>query len=1366
MRACSVLAWLFLACSWAAGGEPGGWWNPNWRYRTSVVRPAPYRDTARRPVEVAIDFPLLLQRAGVKGDFDPQSLRVVLRGGTGPGRLVPFARRSEWNPRERRTQEYLAWLAEPVVGAAGEYDIYFETKDRNIEPLLLDPAALPPENLLANPGFEALSDDLPQGWTVTPRALVRSGRFAHTDGERSLQIVVDETTPAEASRTVVISQKVDVRPYAGQEMLFECDLLAQRAAYGAPVSMELEQYRADGSRIPEYAVQPRWLTIELAEGQLVQFRQRGRFSPLAAELQVRIQVKCFVEDEDTGSRLGGPESRFTVWLDRLVLRPGERWPWPAASGGGFVEGALRQAPLNRGFEFTGLRRLAFNGASEGTLTSGRHDQDPRSVHWGLQAGTLEFWCRPKWNSEDGRAHVFFEGIAYGHRVQSRFRKLGADGENQLEFSVADTSGRLRSVRARAALRSGRWHHLAATWDFPKAELRLFVDGKPVGAEGPRKQPWPFSLSPRGETGGPGIGIDEDDRRSLPMQAFLGGDARCSNEGSAEAILDEVRISDVPRYADPFVPAESEFALDQHTRALFHLENERHGVHDSGDQFVFGHLACELQPCRETASLEVLHAGTVEARQVAVQPYASDALFAKNRAENRLTVTRPWVVPPDPRYVEYRPRQAEWVLTRPDDEFAVRVGGDFEPLMQWIRYEVADPASGKATLLAHWRANDNVVPFSPRDLAATLAPRAGTDAERAFEVFRYALATTNYYDADYSEILPSQRRRPVDYTLTKALNIYPFDQCGPLNHMLRKLFLAAGISSNDASGTHHQFEQAFYQGDYRLFDLSPRLYWLERDNEQVVSRRAFEDDLYLKLRQGSAVSSALPGRVSRARFGTAVRPHSMDFPLRAGERVSFAWHNEGRWFEGAGNRRGEPVPLAKIPPYFGNGVILFEPLAGSPAMRQENIQLESPATLRPADPAQPAALVYQLTCPYILADAVVQGTYSARQARSVRVSVSGDGGKRWTPVWENAEPSGPIDAPLRAQVAAHYAYQVKLELDAGAGASVSGLKVRTTFVASPLALPGRLALGQNRIRPAGGPASAPIKTAGRWVERHLSKLGVSLNSIGYYMNGDQAHRNLYVVRPGEETAIRVALLGEKPSGKVRLEGLPAGWTAEVRSSTGDSHAASVSTLFALRAGKSVPGEIQAMRVAVGEGKTARRVPVQVLVADAPLVREAEAADGFSGDVAKAPAAELSGACGVEFRGGGHVAFDLSARRKAEYALWLRARWEPESSPGMRLTIDGGPARELRATAMIGFTDWNDPRRAHTKMFAHFGEQFAHWSWYRIGDLQLTAGRHRLTLGAERGAWFDALLVLPQDPAIDRAAMNLFQNWNFAPWDSEL
>ncbi len=147
-------------------------------------------------------------------------------------------------------------------------------------------------------------------------------------------------------------------------------------------------------------------------------------------------------------------------------------------------------------------------------------------------------------------------------------------------------------------------------------------------------------------------------------------------------------------------------------------------------------------------------------------------------------------------------------------------------------------------------------------------------------------------------------------------------------------------------------------------------------------------------------------------------------------------------------------------------------------------------------------------------------------------------------------------------------------------------------------------------------------------------------------------------------------------------------------------------------------------------------------------------------------EASGAQIVAFNGNGELRFSLAANQDGNYALWLRARWEAGSSTNMTLQVDETEVRKLRAQAMIGFTDWTDPRRAHTKMFAHFGEQYAHWSWYRVPDIALKAGKHQLTLGATAGAQFDALLILPQNPVMDRAAMNLFQNWNYAPWDNPM
>ena len=1353
---------ISLLCT-SAMGAPTPWRCPECRFRTTVTRPSPYRDEAPRPVEVAADLPLLLKQAGIEGRLDPASLRLVQEG-----RLVPFAYRTEYDPRRRVERGYLAWLAHPRAGQMGSCDIYFDTIGRGLQATTVAAADLPPENLLQNPHFEQEEGGLPVGWQVSSPTLVGLGNHEQTIGERSLQVRVDQDTPADADRAVYISQSVDVTQFAGQEIVFECDLLAQRAAYGAPMTARLQQLRADGSRIPEYAIQPRWLTVELAEGQRVRFSERGKLSPQAATVEVVVGFRCYVNDEDTRRRVEGPESYFTVWLDRVLLRPCERWPWPAASNAGFVQGAIADAPINRAFEFTGQRRLAFNGASEATRTTGRY-QGPRTVHWGLQQGTLELWCKPSWNADDGAQHVLFEGIAYGHRLQSRLRKAGAGDDNVLEFVLVDAGRKTRSVRGPAALKAGQWHHIAATWDLPRAGLQLFVDGRLIGAVGPDQTPWPSSLQHSMEGMGKGIGISDSDTRSLPMQAFIGGDRNWTQSGSAQAAIDEFRISDVVRYSADFTPPGTEFALDPNTRALFHFENERDGIHDSDDGFVRGYLGCELEPQQEEAVLQVRQDDRVTTRTVLVSPHASDEQFEATRAENRMTVTRPFEDLPDPRYIEYRPRSAERVVSRDDEGFVLHVEGDLAPIMRSVSFEHGPGDAHQGTLLPRWRANDNVVPFSVQSIAETLAPGVTDEAQKAFETFKYSLKATNYFDAHYCETLPTRHRPRVSYALIKPLNIYPFDQCGPLNHALRKLFLSAGISSNNASGTHHQFEQAFYHGSLRLFDLSSRIFWLNRDNETVLSVRGLEREPYLKIRQGGVANSWLPGRKGSATFGTAVRPHSMDFPLRPGERAAVCWHNEGRWFELRDER--QPIPLAKIPPYFGNGAIVYEPTLQGDAAELVNLRIQgagAEAVLEPIDRAKPSSLTYRAACPYIFSGAQVSGRYSGATAGGIKLSVSFDEGKTWQQVWANEDREGTLGVDIGKLVMARYAYWLRLELEPGAEAKLESLGVRSVLVASPLSLPGTLELGENTISFVGGPTESPIKTQCMWVERHQTDLGLSLNALSFYHNSGRAHRNVFIASPGAELPVIATLQGRPVTGEISIEEGPdhALATPATQSVTLKQAEEKASPQFALRLPNASEGDIESFDVVLREGDGERRVTAQVLVAQAALVREAEGADELSGGAEVTALGELSDARGVRLSDSGELAFNFTAPEAGEYALWLRAKWEPGATTLMRLTVDKDKPRDLRPTAMIGFSDWTALSRAHTKMFAHFGEQYGHWSWYRVPKVGLEAGEHTLTLGARKGAFFDCLALLPADPMVDRAAMNLFQNWNFAPWDNPM
>jgi hypothetical protein len=194
-----ALAWLVLGCPLASGSEPQTWWNVGWRYRTTVVRPTPYRDAAVRPIEVAADLTLLLQRAGIEGEFDPQSVRVIARHEGGAGEAVPFALRREFDPRAGRVEEYFNWMATPAIGTVGQFDLYFETKDRKIEPCRFDSTLLPPENLLANPAFDTGSSPVPDGWTAAPAELIRWGK---TPAFAERKATLSATTFAERKGTI------------------------------------------------------------------------------------------------------------------------------------------------------------------------------------------------------------------------------------------------------------------------------------------------------------------------------------------------------------------------------------------------------------------------------------------------------------------------------------------------------------------------------------------------------------------------------------------------------------------------------------------------------------------------------------------------------------------------------------------------------------------------------------------------------------------------------------------------------------------------------------------------------------------------------------------------------------------------------------------------------------------------------------------------------------------------------------------------------------------------------------------------------------------------------------------------------------
>ncbi len=166
--------------------------------------------------------------------------------------------------------------------------------------------------------------------------------------------------------------------------------------------------------------------------------------------------------------------------------------------------------------------------------------------------TLEAWVRPEepkgrtaalGDCENAGAAVFLRSS--GHPDTSGYFYAGGG------WVVLD---------AKRSPRWGRWTHFALTYD--GAVARYWVNGKLQGEE----------------AGAP--------LRPSPRSFFLGAEPDGHNRPASKmtGAIDEVRLSDVVRYADDFRPADTHMA-DRHTVFLFHFDTDTEGafLDDSGKQ---------------------------------------------------------------------------------------------------------------------------------------------------------------------------------------------------------------------------------------------------------------------------------------------------------------------------------------------------------------------------------------------------------------------------------------------------------------------------------------------------------------------------------------------------------------------------------------------------------------------------------------------------------------------------------------------------------------------------------------------------------------------------------------------------------------
>ncbi len=125
--------------------------------------------------------------------------------------------------------------------------------------------------------------------------------------------------------------------------------------------------------------------------------------------------------------------------------------------------------------------------------------------------------------------------------------LSQRDDGQVIFTVGSGGDDAVGASYGFTLMDGVLHHVAGAYDAADGMTRLFVDGEFVGIGADTAF----------------IGVKPDDRVQF-------GCAKSATEGFY-GLLDELRISTVPRYADDFEVATAPFKKDDDTLMLFHLD---------------------------------------------------------------------------------------------------------------------------------------------------------------------------------------------------------------------------------------------------------------------------------------------------------------------------------------------------------------------------------------------------------------------------------------------------------------------------------------------------------------------------------------------------------------------------------------------------------------------------------------------------------------------------------------------------------------------------------------------------------------------------------------------------------------------------
>jgi len=389
-------------------------------------------------------------------------------------------------------------------------------------------------------------------------------------------------------------------------------------------------------------------------------------------------------------------------------------------------------------------------------------------------------------------------------------------------------------------------------------------------------------------------------------------------------------------------------------------------------------------------------------------------------------------------------------------------------------------------------------YSAEDILASVLRPGMTDAERAMAVFNFtASIDVQCHDNNrrvgppYPELAshPSRGEFKERADPVKAANCYYCSGCSLAAANFAVLCRCAGLPARAVwlcvQGRYdtHCVGEAWYDGDWHLFDPECRVFYLGRDNSTVASYEMVHKDPALAARTHLDGFASRKGHSHVAQFEKYYPPHTMpvetwtsrmEMTLRPGEKFVWRWDHQGKF------RAGDNVRNRGCLPYrLANGKLIYRPPLAGPALHRGSLASNALVSvapqggrgrLQPSITGAPAWVIYKVASCYPIVGAMVGGRFTRTTANDtcrIYISVRDDD-------WVEAGSAGaigaseayfPVDQILKPRLhPAIYQYYVKFELCAASSpgsVAVDDVYLETDVQMVATALPS-LSVGKNEV----------------------------------------------------------------------------------------------------------------------------------------------------------------------------------------------------------------------------------------------------------------------------------------------------------------